>query len=190
MKMDCSITEDLLPLYNEGLVQTETAKWIEAHLETCSACKSLAEKSVEPVCKETITSPIDHEKMMSKVTTKLSLYQLIFVGLSFFLAMQTTILNDSFGFILSYTVLGTIMYLFYRSLRIIILVAFTPIFIWSLVTIISDTLSAYDSLQQSVGVTFIQGVVGSFFLAILHLVFALIGTAIGALILKIKEGEG
>lgn len=190
MKPDCSIVEDLLPLYNEGLVSDETATWIETHFKTCQPCKSLAERTAEPVKVEDIDSPIDHEKMMSKITVKLSLYQLIFVGISFFLAMQTALLNDSFGFILSYTILGIIMYLFYKNLKVIILVAFIPIFIWSLATLLPEALSFSDSSTNVMRLILTDGIAGSLMLALIHLIFALIGTAIGALILKLKEGEG
>lgn len=190
MKTDCSITEDLLPLYNEGLVHDATAKWIEAHLKTCSTCTKLAETSATPVDKAIIESPINHEKMMSKITLKLSVFQLIFVGISFFLAMQTAVLNDSFGFILFYTILGTVMYLFYKNIKIIILVAFTPIFIWSMVTFIPEIISMTESTSEIIKLIFTNGLLSSFTLALLHLVFALVGTAIGVLILKLKESEG
>ena len=83
MNKDCFIAEDLLPLYAEGLLQAETAAWLEAHLKTCVNCRELAKLTSEPVEKETISSTVDHEKMMSKINLKLSIYQIIFVGLSF-----------------------------------------------------------------------------------------------------------
>lgn len=190
MKTKCSITEDLLPLYNEGLVQDETNKWIEAHLKTCPACRVLADKSAESFEVEPIQSPINHEKMMSKITLKLSLYQLIFVGISFFLAMKTAMLNNSFGFILSYTILGMIMYLFYKNIKVILLIAFTPIFIWSLATLIPDAFAMTDSWIVAMGTILKEGIIASFILALIHLIFALIGMLIGVLILKLKEGEG
>lgn len=189
MKTDCSIAEDLLPLYNEELVHDETADWIEAHLKTCPNCSKLALDSAEPVSNASIPSPINHDKMMSKITVKLSLYQVIFVGISFFLAMQTALLNDSFGFILSYTLLGTIMYLFYKSFRVIMLVAFTPIFIWSLGTMIPDIVYNAEPLLTRLGVFLSQAILGSLFIAVIHLGFALAGAVIGLFILKIREGE-
>ena len=38
-KTECAIVQDLLPLYADGVVQTETAEWIQRHLETCPACR-------------------------------------------------------------------------------------------------------------------------------------------------------
>lgn len=189
METDCSIMEDLLPLYNEGLVQDDTATWIEAHLMTCSNCAKLAKDSVAPVETQTIRSPVNHEKMMAKITLKLSFYQVIFVGLSFFFAMQTAILNDSFGFILFYTILGIIMYLFYKRMSIIFLIAFTPIFIWSLGSLIPDIMSMSDSLSTRMGMILTHGVFSSIVLALIHYAFALAGAIIGLFILKIRESD-
>lgn len=40
MKKECSINRDLLPLYLEGQVSTETANYIKAHLDTCDECSA------------------------------------------------------------------------------------------------------------------------------------------------------
>ena len=41
--MKCTVAEDLLPLYLEGLCREETAKELEAHLEHCPQCRRKAE---------------------------------------------------------------------------------------------------------------------------------------------------
>lgn len=38
-KTECAIVQDLLPLYADGVVQAETAEWIQRHLDTCPACR-------------------------------------------------------------------------------------------------------------------------------------------------------
>ncbi|MBS4204582.1 zf-HC2 domain-containing protein [Bacillus sp. FJAT-49754] len=182
MNKDCFIAEDLLPLYNEGLLQAETAEWLESHLRTCPNCRELALLSKEPVQTDPITSTVDHEKMMSKINLKLSIYQIIFVGLSFFFAIKTSLLNDSFGFILSYAILGVVTYLFYRSFLIVIAIAFLPIFIWSIIHSISEFTSGEITHAQ-----LWLGIPGAALLAGIHLVFAMIGCLIGLLILKLKE---
>lgn len=177
MNKDCFIIEDLLPLYNEDLLSIETEKWVENHLKSCTQCKKLESITVEPMTEKPISSPINYDKMMKKITFKLSLYQIIFIGISFFLALQTSLLKDSFGFILSYTVLGFITYLFYQNLKIVIAITFLPIFFWSLGT--SFALNK-----------FFQLVLASLLTASIHLMFALIGVLIGYLVLKIKDSEG
>lgn len=174
MNENCFIVEDLMPLYNEGLLSEETMVWVNEHLESCAHCTELEESSADPMMENTIQSPINHEKMMSKITFKLSLYQLIFIGISFFLALKTTLLNDSFGFILSYTLLGFVTYLFYKTFKIVIVIAFIPVFLWSMGTT--------ASLNEV-----ISSIFGSMLIAGIHLGFAIIGAFIGLLIFKIKE---
>lgn len=40
MKNDCSIVQDLLPLYAEGMVKPETKEFVEGHLAGCEACRN------------------------------------------------------------------------------------------------------------------------------------------------------
>jgi hypothetical protein len=171
----CSVIEDLLPLYNEGLLQEETIDYVESHLNSCADCAELGILSAEPVIEETLSSPINQEKMMSKITFRLSLYQIIFVSISFLLAIRTTLLNDSFGFILSYTVLGLLTYLFYKNIKIVIAITFLPVFLWSIGTAVAETNFDY--------------IYGSLIVAGLHLLFALIGAIIAWLVLQLKGNE-
>ncbi|MBE6603353.1 MAG: hypothetical protein E7636_03340 [Ruminococcaceae bacterium] len=39
MKTECSVTRDLLPLYIENMVSTETAQYINEHLKGCDECQ-------------------------------------------------------------------------------------------------------------------------------------------------------
>lgn len=183
MKKTCFIVEDLLPLYTEGLLSSETEEWVDAHIASCSACRALAQLVAEPMTEEVPVSPIDHEKMMLKIHLKISLYQLIFIGISFFLALQTTLMNDSFGFILSYTVLGALLYLFYKNSKIVVVITFLPVFFWSVFTQLSEVESLF---VQNI----FQSIIGSVVIASIHVAFALVGVFIGYLLLKIKESEG
>ena len=40
MKNDCSIVQDLLPLYAEDMVKPETKEFVEGHLAGCEACRN------------------------------------------------------------------------------------------------------------------------------------------------------
>lgn len=172
MSKDCYIVEDLLPLYHEGLLQDETKEWVQQHIETCENCKELLALSKEDIEIEPIQSTVNHDAMMKKIQVKLSLYQIIFVGLSFYFAIQTSLLNNSFGFILSYTILGVITYVFYKNIWVVIAIAFLPNFIWSLIDI-----SAWN----------VHSILGSILIGVIHLGFAIIGSIIGWLILKVRE---
>lgn len=45
---ECSIIRDLLPLYAEKMVSSDTADFVEEHLKGCEACRKEYEKTKEP----------------------------------------------------------------------------------------------------------------------------------------------
>lgn len=63
------IIRDLLPLYREGLLSEETAKWFEEQVKNNPEYKKLATETPLP------KKIIDH---------RLSLYQILFTAISFF----------------------------------------------------------------------------------------------------------
>lgn len=183
MKKDCYIVEDLLPLYVEGLLQDETAKWLEKHLEQCESCKEIAEMTEKPLVEVSSQPTQSNEKMIKRIQFKLNIYQMIFVCVSFIFAMRTSLLNDSMGFILSYTILGFVLYLFYKNYKTVIAIALLPTFFWSVGTVLLDLNHDLGGsiLQQSY-----QIIVGSLFVAVLHVIFSIIGATIGLLIYKLR----
>ena len=40
MKTECSVVRDLLPLYVEDMVSTETAQYVKSHLAECPECQA------------------------------------------------------------------------------------------------------------------------------------------------------
>ncbi len=47
MRNECSIIRDLLPLYAENIVSSDTAAFVEEHLKDCEACRKEYEKTKE-----------------------------------------------------------------------------------------------------------------------------------------------
>ncbi|MEH7237143.1 hypothetical protein [Bacillus sp. JJ1562] len=184
-----AIIEDLLPLYNEGLLSAETTTWLEEQIQDNKELQKLVDQSTIPLEKEEIDSPVKHDKMITNIKRRLALYQLIFVGLSFFLAIQTSMLNESFGFILWYAVLGLLTYLFYKDMKIVFYISFIPIFIWSLGGNIGDYLNGDIGSTVSFGKFLLQSAMGSILVTLIHYLFAFIGSMIGFLYLKIRNGE-
>ncbi|WP_253907630.1 DUF3139 domain-containing protein [Bacillus sp. WMMC1349] len=175
------IIEDLLPLYHEGLLSEETSRWIEEQAEKHEEYRKLVEMSNTPLPKKEIVPPVDQEKMFKKINRKLSFYQIIFVAISFFIAMKTSLLNDSFGFILWYPVLGLLIYLFYRDIKSVLLLSFVPILLWSFM----DNLEYFIKEE---GVEHLSvAVVGAFFYSVMHCIFSIIGSFIGWLSIKFKK---
>lgn len=187
MSKQCFIIEDLLPLYNEALLSEETTKWVTAHLQTCKHCQQLAQRSQRPLEAKQISSADVDKDLFKKINRKLSVYQLVFVSLSLILAMTTSLLNESFHFILTYTILGTVTYLFYKDLKIVFAVAFIPIFLWYVGITMRDYLNDAMIDGFSVGKMILSTLSGGTITAFIHLIFSFIGSFIGFFILKLKE---
>lgn len=183
------IIEDLLPLYEEGLLSAETTEWLEEQAKTNTEYSKLLELSSQALPNSVIDSPVDSKKMFQQIHRKIALYQIIFVALSFLLAINTSLLNDSFGFVLWYAVLGVVSYLFYKDFKIVFYLSFLPIFFWSVGTNMID----YFNGHYMEGITILEfltsSLFGSLVLSVLHFVFALIGALIAWIILKLKERD-
>ncbi|MGN7341206.1 hypothetical protein N2384_25890 [Bacillus paralicheniformis] len=181
-----SVFKDLLSLYHEGLLSKESAEWIEEAAENDEELQKLLKMTEAELPKEHIESTVHESQMFKKINRKLSLYQLMFTAISFFLAIHTSLLNESFGFILWYAVLGLAVYLFYRDMKLVILLSFAPIFIWGM----GDILAGWDAADGT-GVVehLLYSVFGAFMLAVIHCFFAAAGMMIGWLFLKLKESS-
>jgi hypothetical protein len=107
--------------------------------------------------------------------------QIIFIAIAFMLAMSTTVMNGSVGFVLTYTILGALTYLFYRSIPIALLIAALPTFLWSCLLYMTDLFGNFyvESISEALGMALLVSVI--------HLLFTIIGIAIGFCILKIRE---
>lgn len=180
MNTTCAVTQDLLPLYEEGLLQQDTQRFVEEHLQSCQDCRHIAEQSQIPLPSkvQVASSP---QKMIRKITVRLTTIQIFFVAIAFILAMSTTIINDNSGFILTYSILGTITYLFYRSVLVVVLLAGVPNFIWNCLLYMTDWFGEFyaQSFSEALQIALIS--------LIIHLLFTFIGIVIGFCILKISE---
>lgn len=187
MDKKCFIIEDLLPLYNEGLLSPETTEWVKEHLEECEKCRGICDVTKGELKVEGPDSKISNDEMFKKINRKISFYQVIFVALSFFFAIRTSMLNNSFEFVLWYTVLGAITYLFYKDLKIVFLISFVPIFIWS----VGEQFMSFVNGHVAEGVGILeyafQVLQGSLIISFVHYIFAAIGSFMGFLIIKIKS---
>ena len=184
----CYIIEDLWPLYEEDLVQQETRAWIEAHCVSCPQCSKLGDGIQQLDMPLPQTSP---EETIHRVTRKLQVYQLLFITLAFFLAMNTTLFSEqAFQFILSYFVLGAVMYTFYKSWLLSVLL----VFISTALATIYDLVWSYDSFasfwlvmiqeHSSTMQAFGQLFSAIVFASTLHTLFALLGAVCSWLVQK------
>lgn len=189
----CTIIEDLYPLYEEGLVHEHTATFIEEHLKSCSQCSNrfLSKQSElnAPVEKSKVSAAISIKKTQSK----LAVYQLLIMLLSFYFAMTTNLFAESLDFILTYFILGLVTFLFYRSWLLTFLIAFLPVFFIGFyeTAMAPNAFRLYksDYLGGNIFAFIWMHFIGATFTAILHTIFAMLGAVVALLITKLKKEE-
>lgn len=190
----CKIIEDILPLYEENLVQPETKQWIEQHLASCPNCQKLTSVTMGEL--PVITPPKKAAtKMIKHAHLKLSIYQLLFVILSFVFAINTSLLNESFVFILSYFILGIVTFYFYRHTILTLLLAFVPIFIWTIYATI-DSFGSYSKwyaeqiiYHSSTASLIMEVILGGVWTAFIHTLFTVLGIMIVKLLIQAFNKE-
>ncbi len=70
MKNECSIIRDLLPLYAENMVSSDTAAFVEEHLKNCEACRQEYERTKEPRRTREISGAAPLLKLRKKMKVK------------------------------------------------------------------------------------------------------------------------
>lgn len=70
MRNECSIIQDLLPLYAENMVRSDTAAFVEAHLKGCAACRKDYEKTKEPQPAQELSDAAPLLKLSRKMKVK------------------------------------------------------------------------------------------------------------------------
>lgn len=188
---DCAIVEDLYPLYEEGLVQDQTAAFVEEHLHICEKCREKfgsGQKNIAPIIEK---PKISAALAMKKTQSKLAMIQLVITLLSFYLAMSTNLFSESFGFILTYFILGIVIFSFYQSWMLTFIIAFFPV----LFIAFADTAfepNAYrtymaDHMNGNIVFFAWMHLIGAVMIAILHTFFAMLGGAVAFLWKKTKK---
>lgn len=180
MKTNCAITQDLLPLYEEGLLSPDTQQFIDTHLQSCEECRDIAAKSQIPLPTKAVPHA-PNKKMIRKITVRVTSIQLIFMAIAFILAISSAIINDNRSYILTYTLLGLATYLFYRSTWITLFIAAVPTVACSCLLYMTDWIAHYYVTDM------VEAVQLVLFSLVAHLIFTLCGIAIGFCIRKVME---
>ena len=70
MRNECNIIRDLLPLYAENMVSSDTSDFVEEHLKGCEACRKEYEKAKEPQPAQEISNAAPLLKLSRKLKVK------------------------------------------------------------------------------------------------------------------------
>lgn len=70
MRNECNIIRDLLPLYAENMVSSDTVDFVEEHLKGCETCRKEYEKVKEPQPVQGIPSAVPLIKLSQKLKVK------------------------------------------------------------------------------------------------------------------------
>lgn len=70
MRNECNIIRDLLPLYAENMVSSDTAVFVEEHLKNCEACRKEYERTKEPQHTQEISGAAPLLKLRKKMKVK------------------------------------------------------------------------------------------------------------------------
>ena len=192
---ECRIAEDLLPLYEEGLLHKETVDWMKDHLSACERCRARTNAVLGHLPAVQEKPKKSTSAMMQNVRSKHAVYPPLFVLLSFSFAMGTSLFTGSFQFILSYFILGLSTFYFYRSWVFTLSVSMVPIILWS----ICDTIASYGSYDEwlAQAVENHGSIIGLFgilmgralLLGAIHTIFAIFGAVVALLVAKTLEKE-
>lgn len=78
MRNECNIIRDLLPLYAEKMVSSDTAAFVEEHLKGCEACSAEYERTREPQP----THEISHAAPLLKLSRKMKVKRIQTIALT------------------------------------------------------------------------------------------------------------
>ncbi len=168
LSQECSIVEDLIPLYKKQALQKPTIAFIEQHLASCQKCQQLTSQKQLPI-----------EYLPMKRT--LSFFHIVFIVLSFMFAINSSLLGNQKGFVISYALFGCLSYLFYKNIWIIFIISSVPVFVWAIINNLNNELYTTSYSLTEIGAL----IVGAGYIALLHTIFALLGAAFAILLRRI-----
>lgn len=160
LSQKCAIIKDLLPLYQKELLQAPTKAFVEQHLAACPQCQQLASAK----------QAIQHDSPMKKT---LAFFHIIFIVLSFMFALNSSLLGNQQGFMISYAIFGCLSYLFYKNIWIVFIISSVPVLVWAIIHNLHNGLYTFAYSFAEIGALLI----GAGYIALLHTIFALIGAA-------------
>lgn len=146
---ECQIVEDLLPSYEEDLLQPDSKAFVDEHLKHCEKCRKLVADMGKPLPAFEVKSDV---RKLQKTIKKSSFMQMLLIVLMAAGAAYSAYgAEEGLYFILIYPLLGALMYGFYGKMRMPLVIATitTTIFVALIPALEMPTM--YDTLQEFIG---------------------------------------
>lgn len=104
--MKCDVIQDLIPLYVDGCCSEESARLVEAHLETCEGCRNCVKNAEKPLVQmeKTPAKPFHNSRIsvwkasILQSVLFLLYFGVITVGVALEAAMPSGLLNGFWAF--------------------------------------------------------------------------------------------
>ncbi len=96
-------------------------------------------------------------------------------------AINSSLLGNQMGFVISYAIFGCLSYLFYKNIWIVFIISSVPVFVWAIIDNLTNELYITTYSLTEFGAL----LMGAGYIALLHTIFALVGAAFAILLRKI-----
>lgn len=146
---ECQIVEDLLPLYEEDLLQPDSKAFVDAHLKHCEKCRKLVSDMGKPLPAFEVKS--DAKKLQKTIKKSNFMQMLLLILMAAGAAYTAYSAEEGLYFILIYPILGALLYGFYGKMRLplVIAVVTTTIFVAFIPALTMPTM--YDRFHEFLG---------------------------------------
>jgi len=109
-KITCDMCMDLIPLVKDGIASEDSKQAVEAHLETCEACK----KRYDGAVTEASSVNVDLELELGKLKRKLQTFSTVLMMFGVFFGLSLTASQEMFYNSLIMPVIGALGYVIFR----------------------------------------------------------------------------
>ncbi len=175
MKLSCKIYQDLIPLYIENLLSSDSKDLLEAHLASCLDCQNHLIQTTETLA--STSSSMDSANkavMIKKLHRQINLTQWAFLSCGIFLAILFTLSDTLVQNIIFLPLMGLIGYFFTRK-------AFS-------IPLLLSTLLTLTLIFKDIMTACFDGIFGYFFYLVILFFLTLVGTLSGYALKYISKG--
>ena len=175
MKLSCKVYQDLIPLYVENLLSSDSKDLLEVHLTNCPDCQNHLIQTTENLASTSLAMDSANKAVLiKKLNRQINLTQWAFLSCGIFLSILFTLSDTLEQNIIFLPLMGLISYFFTRK-------AFSiPLLLSILLTL---TLIFKDVMTAG-----FDGIFGYFFYLVIFFFLTLVGTLCGYILKHASKG--